>query len=193
MVKRDRRTKERIWRTSKLDSDGASFLKARNNVCHLIEKGRTAHYNDFVSENSDNQRSLFKAAKVLLGAPKLELLPPHSSAAQLANDLGEFFIRKISDIRADLDSLTHLPASNLPPGKTFTRPQLFTNFTLMTTESVKRLIVEAPTKSCPSDPIPTRVVQYTRMESGRFFNGDSVHVYWTCVEDSNWSTQGMFG
>ena len=88
-AKRDRSTKERIWRTSKLDSNRASFLKARNNVSHLIEKARTAHYEDFVSENSDNQRSLFKAANVLLGAPKLELLPPHSSAAQLANDLGE--------------------------------------------------------------------------------------------------------
>ena len=158
-AKRDRRTKERIWRTSKLDSDRASFLKARNNVSHLIEKARTAHYKDFVSENSDNQRSLFKAANVLLGAPKRELLPPHSSAAQLANDLGEFFIRKISDIPADLDSLTHLPASHLPPGKRFTGPQLFTNFTPMTPESVKRLIVEAPTKSCPSDPIPTSLLK----------------------------------
>ena len=158
-AKRDRRTKERIWRTSKLDSDRASFLKARNNVSHLIEKARTAHYKDFVSENSDNQRSLFKAANVLLETPKLELLPPHSSAAQLANDVGEFFIRKISDIRADLDSLTHLPASHLPPGKRFTGPQLFTNFTPMTPESVKRLIVEAPTKSCPSDPIPTSLLK----------------------------------
>ena len=158
-AKRDRRTKERIWRTSKLDSDRASFLKARNNVSHLIEKARTAHYKDFVSENSDNQRSLFKAANVLLEAPKLELLPPHSSAAQLASDVGEFFIRKISDIRADLDSLTHLPASHLPPGKRFTGPQLFTNFTPMTPESVKRLIVEAPTKSCPSDPIPTSLLK----------------------------------
>ena len=115
----------KLWRTSKIDSDRASFLKARNNVSHLIEKARTAHYKDFVSKNSDNQRSLFKAANVLLGAPKLELLPPHPSAAQLANDLGEFFIRKITEIRADLDSLTNLPASHLPPGKTFTGPQLF--------------------------------------------------------------------
>ena len=144
MAKRDRRTKERIWRTSKLDSDRASFLKARNNISHLIEKARTAHYKDFVSKNSDNQRPLFKAANVLLGAPKLELFPPHSSA--VANDLGEFCIRKISDIRADLDSLTHLPASHLPPGKTFTGLQLFTNFTLMT-------------PACHSDPIPTGLLK----------------------------------
>ena len=38
LANRDLRTKERIWRTSKLDSDRASFLKARNNVPHLIEK-----------------------------------------------------------------------------------------------------------------------------------------------------------
>ena len=159
LAKRDRRTKERIWRTSKLDSDRASFLKARNNVSHLIGKARTAYYKDFVSKNSVNQRSLFKAANVLLGAPKLELLPPHSSAVQLANDLGEFFIRKIADIRADLDSLTHLSVSHLPPGKMFTGLQPFTNFTPVTSESVKRLIVEAPTKSCPSDPIPTGLLK----------------------------------
>ena len=37
-AKRDGRTKERIWRTSKLDSDRALFLKARNNVSHLTKK-----------------------------------------------------------------------------------------------------------------------------------------------------------
>ena len=46
LAKRDRRTKERIWRTSKLDSDRASFVKARNNVSHLIGKARTAYYKD---------------------------------------------------------------------------------------------------------------------------------------------------
>ena len=54
LVKRDWHTKECIWRTSKPDSDRASFLKARNNVSHLIEKARTAHCKDFVSKNSDN-------------------------------------------------------------------------------------------------------------------------------------------
>ena len=41
----------------------------------------------------------------------------------------------------------------------FTGPQPFTNFTPVTPEPVKRLIVEAPTKSCPSDPIPTGLLK----------------------------------
>ena len=95
---------ERIWRASCLGSDRAAFTRARNHANHVIEQAHRDYYNDFIDENSSDQRRLFNAVNQLLGGTREELYPPHLSAGWLVNDFGQFFVQKIANIRAELDA-----------------------------------------------------------------------------------------
>ena len=97
-AKRERRKYERIWRTTGLESDRLAFTKARNRVNHVIEEARR-DYSDFISEKSTDQRRLFNAVNSLLSECNEKALPPYTCATNLANDFGEFFYRKIVNIR----------------------------------------------------------------------------------------------
>ena len=101
-AKRERRKYERIWRTTGLESDRLAFTKARNSVNHVIEEARRDYYTDFINENSTDQRRLFNAVNSLLSERNEKALPPYTCATSLANDFGEFFYRKIVNIRVGL-------------------------------------------------------------------------------------------
>ena len=79
-------------------------MKTRNHTTSMMEKARRDYYADFISENSTDQRKLFKPANMLLGrSGDAPTYPPHTDAISLANDFGRFFVKKITDIRATLD------------------------------------------------------------------------------------------
>ncbi|KXJ10383.1 putative RNA-directed DNA polymerase from transposon BS [Exaiptasia diaphana] len=101
-AKRERRKHERVWRATGLESDRLAFTRARNHANHIIEKAKKEYYTDFINENSTDQRRLFKAVNSLLSEQGENILPPYRCATSLANDFGEFFYRKIVNIRSNL-------------------------------------------------------------------------------------------
>ena len=70
----------------------------RNRVTFLSNKARTVYYTNFITENSTDQRRLFRASKSLLNLSKGSGLPLSTNDYQLANDFGKFFAQKIADI-----------------------------------------------------------------------------------------------
>ena len=78
--------------------------------------------------------------------------------------MGSFFIKKIDDIRTKLDSETDtdvdpsvaLQSSNPPHSHSLA---LFCEFKSLTCDDVRELIMSAPAKSSPLDPIPTFVIK----------------------------------
>ena len=102
--KRKRRKYERVWRATDLESDKAAFNKAGNHTNHLIEQAKREYYTDFINENSTDQRRLFNAVNRLLGRSSDEQYPPHVTSKCLANDFGQFFVRKITNIRSELNA-----------------------------------------------------------------------------------------
>ena len=79
-----------------------AFTKARNRVNHVTEEARRDYCTDFINENSTYQRRLFNAVNSLLSERNEKGLPPYTCAISLANDFGEFFYRKIVNIRVGL-------------------------------------------------------------------------------------------
>ena len=57
-----------------------------------------------IDENSSDQGRLFRASKRLLNFHVDRALPPHSDARMLANEMGEYFVHKITAIRSALDA-----------------------------------------------------------------------------------------
>ena len=74
-------------------------------MVNLMNEAGRVYYNKFIEDNSTDQRRLFVASKSLLNMHLDRSLPPHTDSSSLANDMGEFFITKIANIKSKLVSL----------------------------------------------------------------------------------------
>ncbi|XP_068724147.1 uncharacterized protein [Montipora capricornis] len=110
------------------------------------------------------RRKLSKTASALLGGSSHEKYPKLSDPTLLANDFGRFFIQKIDVIRSKLDridsSLNHLHhsiESSIQESSFAGTP--FNNFQSISSEGIKKLVLNAPNKTYENDPIPTKIVK----------------------------------
>ena len=95
---------ERKCQSSKCQSDLAVFKRKRNHMTFLMNEARGVYYSTLIAGNSYNKKHLFKVSKKLLNITGTPFLPPHEDKRKLANEMGMFFIKKIADIRLDLDN-----------------------------------------------------------------------------------------
>jgi len=111
-VRRDRRKAEKRWKRTKLASDLLAFKSKRNYVIYLMNNRRRKYYSQFIEENSSNQSKLFRESKRLLNIQADKTLPSHTNAVKLADDMGDYFVHKITAIRAKLAASTQfLPSA----------------------------------------------------------------------------------
>lgn len=126
---------------------------------------RREFYSDFVNKMSGDPRKLFAVMKKILNQVMESPFPEHCIRLTLANELEAFFTMKISNIRSELDAAAtvHNNHSTLAPSANCFQPSLFSgffsNFELLSKDSVKKLVLSVPTKSCSLDPVPTKVVK----------------------------------
>ena len=156
-VKRLRRIAERNWRSTKSESDRRSFKLLRNKAVFLMNKSRCEFYTDFISNISDSQRKLFAATKKLLNQSAESPFLQHGDKLALANDMGSFFVKEISDLRVSLDAIPNSCS-------TITRhssqcSSSFTAFHRVDMDYLRKLVFRTPTKSCLLDPVPAKIVK----------------------------------
>jgi hypothetical protein len=156
-AKGHRRYLERTWRKNPTPLNRSRFTKQANLCNRLMSKAKAAYYTDVIRENSTDQRSLWKAFNKILHRKPAQFLPDCSSLKELAANFGSFFVNKISLIRTSFPSTgSHTPDAR-PPGYP-DLPEL-TVFSPVSEAEVRRLIMNAPTKSCDLDPIPTPLLK----------------------------------
>ena len=156
-AKRRRRIAERNWRSTKSESDWRAFKLLRNKVVFLMNKSRREFYTDFVSNISGDQRKLFAATKQLFNQTADTPFPPHGDKLALANDMGSFFIKKISYLRVSLDATENL-CSTVNRHSSHCSSS-FTAFRRVDMDSLRKRVLRAPTKSCLLDPVPTNILK----------------------------------
>ena len=159
-AKHTRRWAEKKWRTTRLPADLAAFKKERNRVVNLMNEARRVYYNQFIKDNSTDQRRLFMASKSLLNMQQDRSLPPHTDSSLLANDMGEFFITKIANIRSKLDGISpsHLPWTLEPDLASEPSDIVLSHFQCQTVEAIRDMITSGKKKSCILDPIPVTLL-----------------------------------
>ena len=156
LAKRQRRKAERKWRASKAHIDLLSYRTMRNRVTFLSNKARSDYYTNFIIENSTDQRRLFRASKSLLNLSKGSCLPLSTNDYQMANDFGKFFAQKIADIRSAITNQICLPVTTNATSSV--TASCFSEFDLLSESEVFDLITASSKKSCPLDPIPTKLL-----------------------------------
>ena len=158
--RRDRRRAERKWRASKFGSDFEQFKARRNYALYEMNDSRRAYYKKYIDNNSPDQGRLFRVSKPLLNLQADKALPPHTDARVLANELGQYFVHKITAIRAKLDADDRtatsgaLSLSTSSPSRSYVE---FSDFTPFSEASVRR-IAASSTKTCPFDPLPPSIL-----------------------------------
>ena len=75
-------------------------------LCQLL---RVHYFSKAIIEAEGDQKKLYSIIKSLTAAKSDMALPQHTSTQQLAEDFGQFFIKKIEDIRSELNEPTNLP------------------------------------------------------------------------------------
>ena len=134
---------EKRWRRTGLASDLLAFKSKRNYVIYLMNNARRTYCSQFIEENSSNQSKLFRESKRLLNMQADKTLPPHTNAVKLADDMGDYFVHKITAIRTKLAASTQfLPSAAQGSDYTTTLEMTdlsFSEFALLTEEDVKNL------------------------------------------------------
>ena len=125
-----------------------------------MNEARRTFYTNFIKENSDDQGKLFKAVNKLLVAKDDLCFPNYHNNTVLATDIGEFFVRKISRIRSDIDAMVvDSSVSDIGPDDRVVNTEIaFNSFWCLTENEVQDLIQASAKKSCALDPIPTSLV-----------------------------------
>ena len=123
----------------------------------LINKARQDYYSDLILNNGNDLKHLFKVSKYLLNIASTPVLPPHEDKQQLANnEMGIVFIRKIANIRSDLDN--HSPHVCRVDSNDSKIDLPLSKFDLLSQEEVHDLIRTFKKKTCSLDPIPSKLV-----------------------------------
>ncbi|CAB4023503.1 Hypothetical predicted protein [Paramuricea clavata] len=117
-----------------------------------MNRSRKKIYTDFVLEHSSDQRKLFNAAKSLFHQRNDLNSPAYEDQIMLANDIGEFFVQKIENIRSELD----LSASDFD--ESIALNACFDSFEQLSEEDVKNLITKSNGKTSSLDQMPTSIV-----------------------------------
>ena len=125
-----------------------------------MNEARRVYYNQFIEDNSSDQRRLFMASKSLLDMHLDRSLPPHTDSSWLANDMGEFFITKIANIKSKLDGISpsHLPSTSEPDLASEPSDIVLSDFQCQTVEAIRDMITSGKKKSCILDPKPVTLL-----------------------------------
>ena len=157
-AKRLRRNAEKKWRATRLPVDLAAFKKERNRVVNLMNETRRVYYkqfdvnyNQFIEDNSKDQRRLFTASKSLLNMKKDRSLP-HIRFHCLQTIWVSFLLPTLPvSGQSWTESLLSTPEPNL---ESESGDIVFSHFQCQTTETVRHMITSGKNKSCILDPIP---------------------------------------
>jgi hypothetical protein len=88
------------------------------------------------------------------------ILPSCPSDRDLANRFGDFFVNKITTVRDNITSVNNTTNDNtVMTADIKFDGQLMTNFTPATQEEIRIIILNAPSKSCELDRLPTHLLK----------------------------------
>ena len=109
-IKRARRSLERRWVRNKSEENWADYKELRNVYCKKLRHTKKKAISNKVQEIGTDAGKLYKLVNNVLGRKKDNPLPDGECYERLSEEFAEFFLDKISRLRAKLDGiLTYNP------------------------------------------------------------------------------------
>ena len=163
--RRKLRKAERIWRGGGyLEVHFESYKSALSQYSELLQQAKSSYLCSIIADCSGDQKKLYKVVDSWLSRKQERSLPSHQSPAALAESFSSFYREKVEAIKAELiGARAHLVPSEVDTSSTFldnhTVDDLFTEFSAVTVDDVRRVIIASPSTSCSLDPIPTATLR----------------------------------
>ena len=152
-AKQKRRQAERKWlKSGRLTVFKDIYNQAKRFVTSLVRKARISYYCQKISE-SNSSKQLFSITNTLMGKTQSSPLPTSIPLTSLPDAFCDFFLSKVSKIRAELDNL--LVTSSDFESQSFVCDSVFESFRVVTEDEVRRTILSSKPTTCPLDAIPT--------------------------------------
>ena len=132
-----------------------NFHEQTQKYNNVLEKTKTDYYRTKIQNSDQNQ--LFCLINNMFKLKPLAL-PSHQSSQQLAEDFNDFFVNKISDIRAGLNNTE----AAFVEGRELSCH--FTDFEIPSHAYIVEVLGSLTPKTCDLDPIPTSVLKQHVLE-----------------------------
>ncbi|KAL9978237.1 hypothetical protein ACROYT_G015732 [Oculina patagonica] len=153
-AKRKRRRCERAYRKSRLVVHEQIYREQCRSYATLLENTKAQYYKSKIEEA--DQKDLFRLIDGMFHLKPVPIFPSHDNVEQLTEKFSCYFIDKIEGLRQGIARAT-IPTMSVTIG-TFCACSM-AEFNEVSLEYVSKTIQKAPSKSCPSDPIPTRTLK----------------------------------
>ena len=123
----------------------------------MLDQAEKEFFHGALEENRSNFKQVYNICNYLLGHTKDLPLTTGRLNQELAYDFNQFFIDKISKIHTNFQAniRAHTPQAN----RTEFTLLVFEQFALESSEEIRKMIMQCPSKSCNSDPIPTSLLR----------------------------------
>ena len=154
-AKQWRRAAERKWLKTGLAVHLKIFHEECARVKQLCHAAKVNFFQSKITENASNQKELFKITNDLLHRKKESKLPTFKSAQELANRFADYFSNKIEKIIQSFDTSTTTQDSTC---SNYTGT-CFNNFSPISEDQLKKIILGGNSKWCHLDPVPTEVLK----------------------------------
>ena len=112
-------------------------------------------YSNLIDKSAGDSRKLFQIVNSLSKERLVEEFPENRDPSILANEFGEFFCKKIDVLKSKIDEI-----SINPPDVPFHLPEVkLDEFSSVSEDEVRRIILESSNAFSRLDPIPTSLVK----------------------------------
>ena len=129
-----------------------NYKEHRNKYTHNLDKSKTKHISNEILEIGNDSKKLFATINKLTGNIKENLMPSNFTNQELANQFANFYIEKIEKIRDSLSNFDRYKSTGNCPVK-------LDKFEILEPGDVKKLMSKTNSKTCESDPIPSRIIK----------------------------------
>ena len=156
-AKRIRRRAERKWRKTGLTVHKQIFDNCKQSVVKIVEKAETLYYKSKINQDMPT-KDLFRQTDKLLGRNATKTLPNDINPTEISETFSNFFQDKVKALRDTLDNKCTDDYDPLSEDH-FHTTSSFLNFNIVSETDVKKEIMNAKSKSCSLDPIPTSLLK----------------------------------
>lgn len=160
-AKREKRKAERVWRRTNLEIHRQIYREKCLLSSRLLFQSKQDYYSTSIMECGNDTKRLFKLTNKLLGDNNEVILPTSDNDRDLSNEFGKYFLGKIQTIRETLQSQNDKTGNYsdvLWADVQYTGDPLI-EFSPTSSDEIRKLIMNSPSKSCDLDPIPTYLLK----------------------------------
>ena len=153
-LKSKRRKLERKMILTDRPEDRIAYYKMRDYYTNFLHETKRLYYANLIDEAAGDTKKLGIVNFLCKADNRSDVLPSHDSPRKLANEFGNFFIKKVDLIQEDIDITV------TPPEVDHRYPDTkFETFSTLTDEDVHRIVMSSSNSTCSLDPNPTWLIK----------------------------------